>query len=270
MRLLDRVRAWSPLVAGGGVAVLLAGGAVLAIAATDETWLQGGLAGSALLVAATALASSARRLQVGAPAEEERHVAGAPPCRCVDPGRRRVLRGGALGVAAVAVAGLVPLRALSRRAERRLRTTAWGPGVRLVDDRAVPLRVEDLELGVVATVWPEGRLDAADSQAVLLRLPEGTDLDAPGRTDWTVAGHVAYSKLCTHMGCPVGLYQEGADVLVCPCHQAVFDVLRGGAPVQGPAPRPLPQLPLGVDDDGFLIATADFPDTVGPGFWSRP
>jgi ubiquinol-cytochrome c reductase iron-sulfur subunit len=67
----------------------------------------------------------------------------------------------------------------------------------------------------------------------------------------------------------VGLYQAGEAQLLCPCHQSTFNVLEGAKPIFGPAARALPQLPLGVDDAGYLIATDDFSDPVGPGFWDR-
>ena len=94
-------------------------------------------------------------------------------------------------------------------------------------------------------------------------------MHAPERMDWTVEGIVAYSKLCTHTGCPVGLYQSEEHLLLCPCHQSTFDVLDGARPVFGPAARSLPQLPLGIDGDGNLVATDDFPEPTGPGFWDR-
>jgi ubiquinol-cytochrome c reductase iron-sulfur subunit len=80
---------------------------------------------------------------------------------------------------------------------------------------------------------------------------------------------VAFSKVCTHAGCPVGLYQAETRELFCPCHQSAFNVLKGAQPASGPATRALPQLPLGIDDDGYLIALGDFPEPVGPGFWNR-
>jgi ubiquinol-cytochrome c reductase iron-sulfur subunit len=82
--------------------------------------------------------------------------------------------------------------------------------------------------------------------------------------------NVAFSKVCTHAGCPVGLYQPSSHELFCPCHQSAFNVLDAAAPTAGPATRPLPQLPLAVDENGFLIASGDYPEPVGPGFWSRP
>ncbi|HYP22826.1 MAG TPA: Rieske (2Fe-2S) protein, partial [Actinomycetota bacterium] len=86
--------------------------------------------------------------------------------------------------------------------------------------------------------------------------------------EWAPEGCVGYSKICTHAGCPVGLYRAQAHELLCPCHQSTFDVLRGAVPTFGPADRPLPQLPRGVDDEGVLIALGDFPEPVGPGFWN--
>ncbi|MDP9019460.1 MAG: Rieske (2Fe-2S) protein [Actinomycetota bacterium] len=175
----------------------------------------------------------------------------------------------ALPLAAGAAAGL-PLWSATKRAEARLRRTSWQAGTRLVDDRGVPVRRHDLDPGAFTTVWPEGHRDEGNAQVVLIRLPADRSVSGPGRSEWLAAGHVAYSKICTHMGCPVGLYQARTDLLVCPCHQATFDILRGAAPVHGPAHRPLPQLPLAVDGDGYLIATGDFPEPVGPGYWSRP
>jgi ubiquinol-cytochrome c reductase iron-sulfur subunit len=75
---------------------------------------------------------------------------------------------------------------------------------------------------------------------------------------------VAYSKICTHTGCPVGLLRTDDASLYCPCHQAQFDAARAAVPTFGPATRPLPQLPLGVDGRGYLIALGDFSQPVGP------
>jgi ubiquinol-cytochrome c reductase iron-sulfur subunit len=80
---------------------------------------------------------------------------------------------------------------------------------------------------------------------------------------------VAYSRVCTHLGCPVGLYEARTNQLVCPCHQSLFDVLDGARPQFGPATRPLPQLPLALDASGYLVAQSDFHEPVGPGFWDR-
>jgi ubiquinol-cytochrome c reductase iron-sulfur subunit len=126
-----------------------------------------------------------------------------------------------------------------------------------------------LEVGGVVTVFPVGRTTAADSQAILVKVEEG-ELHLPdGRAAWAPGGNVCYSKICTHAGCPVGLYLAETHQLQCPCHQSAFDVTRGAEPVFGPATRPLPQLPLEADAQGFLRARGDFPEPVGPGFWNR-
>lgn len=262
-----------PALIGLGVGAAAGAGAGVAVVGGYSAQLQGLLGAGALLAVAAGLVRTARRVQGPERAEEARQVEGylGYPCMCADPGRRRLLRCGAVGAGVLAVAGAaVPMWSATRRAEERLRRTAWRGGTRLVGSDNRPLSVDALPVGAVTTVWPEGATEDADAQTVLIRLRPGREITGPGRTDWTAAGHVAYSKLCTHMGCPVGLYQQRADVLVCPCHQAVFDILRGAEPVSGPAHRPLPQLPLAVDGDGFLIATDDFPHPVGPGFWSRP
>jgi ubiquinol-cytochrome c reductase iron-sulfur subunit len=133
-----------------------------------------------------------------------------------------------------------------------------------------PVRPDDLSVDGFITVWPQGHTDAADAPTLLIRYrPDQGFEPRQGREDWTVDGVVAYSKLCTHVGCPVGLYQSVSGLLLCPCHQSTFDVMRGAKPVFGPAARPLPQLPLDVDEEGYIIATGDFSDPVGPGFWDR-
>jgi ubiquinol-cytochrome c reductase iron-sulfur subunit len=120
----------------------------------------------------------------------------------------------------------------------------------------------------VVTVFPEGYTTAEDSQAILVRV-EPEELRLPtGREGWAPQGNVCYSKICTHAGCPVGLYSKDLQQLQCPCHQSAFDVLNGAEPVFGPAPRPLPQLDVYADDQGFLRARSDFDEPVGPGFWN--
>ena len=100
-----------------------------------------------------------------------------------------------------------------------------------------------------------------------MRVEPGLIEPLPGRETWTPDGYVVYSKICTHAGCPVGLYQRETQQLLCPCHQSSFDVLHGAEPVFGPAAAPLPQLPIELGNDGFLRATGDFSEPVGPSFW---
>jgi ubiquinol-cytochrome c reductase iron-sulfur subunit len=169
---------------------------------------------------------------------------------------------GALGVAAI-----FPIRSLGTRPRDELFTTPWSEGVRLVTETGAPVRPENLPINGVLTVFPEGHTDAADAQTLLISLPE--DEEAPGPEDASVGGLVAFSKICTHAGCPVGLYQAETKELFCPCHQSAFAVLQAAEPVAGPATRPLPQLPIGINDDGDLVALGDFPEPVGPGFWNR-
>ncbi|MEV4477358.1 Rieske 2Fe-2S domain-containing protein [Nonomuraea sp. NPDC049504] len=180
---------------------------------------------------------------------------------------RRMLTA-ALG--ALGLAGLFPLRSLLVHGPSpavALATTAWRDGVRLVDQDGQPVRPERVPPGTMLTVFPEGHRDTGDSMALLLHV-EPARLDLPaGRERWTVGGIIAYSKLCTHAGCPVGQYMRPQERLVCPCHQSVFDVLRGAEPVFGPAARSLPQLPLRIGPGGVLVAAGDFPEPVGAGYW---
>ncbi len=190
------------------------------------------------------------------------------------PDRRKFL--GRLLAGAGASMGLaltVPFLSLgpifSRGAQDELFETAWTSGKRLVTPEGQFLRPEDFTADQIATVFPEDAGTPADSQAVLINLQEGrlvaTAMPEPGGV---VGDLVCYSKLCTHAGCPVGLFRAREGELICPCHQSLFDVNAGAAVKSGPAGRPLPQLPIGVDAEGYLVATGDFTAPVGPSFWN--
>jgi ubiquinol-cytochrome c reductase iron-sulfur subunit len=176
--------------------------------------------------------------------------------------RRRVLtRTLAAAAGAIGLASLVPIASLGPR--YRPPVTGWGPGVRLRSDKGELLRPEDIPDAGVAMVWPDGVPREEHGTVILIRLTR--EPESPTRLEWVVdGGLVAYSKVCTHAGCPVGLYRPADNALYCPCHQAQFDAARGSIPIFGPASRPLPQLPLDVDDEGYLVATGDFEELVGP------
>jgi ubiquinol-cytochrome c reductase iron-sulfur subunit len=186
-------------------------------------------------------------------------------------GRRSLLvrlligAGGALGLAL-----LLPVLSLGPAPGKTLKQTAWRRGSRVVDEAGRLVRLDSVPTDGFVTVFPEGAAGRADSQALLIRLAPGLLRLPPDRLAAVPEGtHVAYSKICTHAGCPVGLYRAEQHSLLCPCHQSQFDVLDGGKPFFGPAARPLPQLPLGVDPQGVLVALGDFYEPVGPAFWDR-
>ncbi|MCU1503969.1 MAG: Rieske (2Fe-2S) domain protein [Ilumatobacteraceae bacterium] len=176
--------------------------------------------------------------------------------------RSAVAAGGALGIALVS-----PLRSLGPSPGKQLLHTAWGDGVRVVAEDGTPVAAADVPADGLVTVFPEGAVGAADAQAVLVRVDPSLLHLPRGRDSWAPGGLLAYSKVCTHAGCPVGLYQADSHELLCPCHQSSFDVLRGAVPVSGPAAWPLPQLPLVVGADGLLRVSGDFSEPVGPGWW---
>jgi ubiquinol-cytochrome c reductase iron-sulfur subunit len=122
------------------------------------------------------------------------------------------------------------------------------------------------------TVIPEGYQDDADAlasaTAIIIKFQPG-ELQPPTKMNWTVDGIVAYSKICTHVGCPVALYEEDTHHILCPCHQSTFNAPRGAQVLFGPAPRPLPQLPITTDAQGYLVAQSDFHEPIGPSFWER-
>jgi ubiquinol-cytochrome c reductase iron-sulfur subunit len=159
-----------------------------------------------------------------------------------------------------------------------LRHTMWKAGTRLTKDPSgLPIKASDVTLGSVFHVIPEGlaelehhKLEEKAKAAVLLvRLDPSEIKESDERKSWSYDGIVAYSKICTHVGCPVALYEQHTHHLLCPCHQSTFDVTDACKVVFGPASRPLPQLPIAVDAEGYLIAQSDFTEPVGPSFWER-
>jgi ubiquinol-cytochrome c reductase iron-sulfur subunit len=175
---------------------------------------------------------------------------------------------GALGALGLAV--LFPIRSLGPRPGSGLKETPYKAGnLRLVNERGELVKASELAVDGVITCYPEGFLNEADSPTLLIHLRPGQNRPTRGREDWAPNDLVAYSKLCSHMGCPVGLYQTQSGLLLCPCHQSTFDVGNHCNPIFGPAARSLPQLPIRIDADDHVVATADFSDPVGPGFWDR-
>lgn len=189
-------------------------------------------------------------------------------------GRRRFLvrllagAGASLGLAlTVPFLSLGPI--FDPASRRELFETSWSRGLRMVTPEGEQIRADALAVDGIATVFPIGMGLPADSQAVLIRTrPGALELDTLALPDGTVDGLVCYSKICTHAGCPVGLYRAQDAELICPCHQSQFKVTRGAEVLSGPTGRPLPQLPIGVDDEGFVIALGDFSAPVGPSFWN--
>jgi ubiquinol-cytochrome c reductase iron-sulfur subunit len=253
-------------VLAGVSAVAVVVGVVAAVAlhttATAAAWSIAALSAAAAL--------GVRTSRSGQPVVVPQHPAAvevpehaARPVRVA--ARRAFLAGtAAVGAAVLGVSGTVGGVLLARAAPRRPEGTSWRRGVYAVTTEGRRLHVDDVPPGGIATVWPEGAVGDPRSPVLLVTLTR-TPVAPPGVQAWVVEGRVAgYSKICTHARCAVGLFSTDADILYCPCHQAMFDAARGAVPVFGPASKPLPQLPLGADADGFLIATEDFAVPVGP------
>jgi ubiquinol-cytochrome c reductase iron-sulfur subunit len=193
-------------------------------------------------------------------------------------GRRPLIKASLAGAAALAgLPAVIMLRDLGPLPGNSLIETNWKSGTKLVTDPGDrPIKASDLEVGAVAQVLPEllpgqkRTLEDIGKDAVLLiRLrPAEFQLDAE-RLSWTHEGIIAFSKICSHMGCAVALYEQTTKHLLCPCHQSTFDVTRAAKVIFGPSARPLPQLAITVDGDGNLIAKQPFSEAVGPSFWER-
>lgn len=157
-----------------------------------------------------------------------------------------------------------------------LKRTMWRAGTRLAKDpTGIPIKASDVTVGSVFHVIPEGLAELTDHKleekakaaVLLVRVNPGVLNEAPEKASWSYDGIVAYSKICTHVGCPVALYEQHTHHLLCPCHQSTFDLADHCKVVFGPASRPLPQLPISVDAEGYLIAQSDFLEPIGPTFW---
>ena len=239
----------------------------ISLLADGSVTVYGGALAGALLLLAVAVRRyfSARypditavepRVEIG---EKEVPVADVTP---VGP-RRTFLSRALLGAAGLlGLSLLAPVTSLGPAPGDTLRRTKWARGVRLVTGDGEPVRPVDVAAGGISTIWPEGGIAHERSAVLLIRLQQPAY--APTRLDWIVDDLVAYSKVCTHAGCPVALYRERDNALFCPCHQSTFDPTRGAVPTFGPAARALPQLPLGTDSAGYLIALSDFTEQVGP------
>jgi ubiquinol-cytochrome c reductase iron-sulfur subunit len=202
--------------------------------------------------------------------------------------RRPLIRNSLLGaMAALGLPAVVLLRDLGPLPHGDLAGTVWKKGMRVVNDVAgTPIKPEEVDIGQLINAEPavffetneagepkfEGaRLNQAKGKAavIVVRMKPDDITALPDRKNWGVEGILCFSKICTHVGCPISLWEQQTHHLLCPCHQSTFDLGNNGKVVFGPAARPLPQLPLMLDSEGYLVAQSDFHEPVGPSFWER-
>ncbi|QGV81024.1 ubiquinol-cytochrome c reductase iron-sulfur subunit [Streptomyces ficellus] len=193
-------------------------------------------------------------------------------------GRRPLIRNTMFGaLAMVPLSGVVLLRELGPLPEKKLFHTGWSKGKQLINmNTNEPLRPEDVAVGSLTFAKPEG-LEESDhdfnnkiaKDALMIVRIQPEDIKDKRELEWSHEGIVAFSKICTHVGCPISLYEQQTHHVLCPCHQSTFDLADGARVIFGPAGHPLPQLQIGVNAEGFLEALGDFPEPVGPAFWER-
>lgn len=281
----DRVAAWIAFILFLGILGVAGFGAAYWVDANP--WVIGTTLGLGMTCIGYGMTAWGKYLMPEGPFVEERHELAsseqereAMAAAIVERGggtfKRRKMLGGLLG-GGLGIFGIVAvfplLRSLGPLPGKTMEETNWKRGTKLVYQDGRQMHLDDLAVGGVATVFPRGKERTTEGQAVdqtiVVRIAEDDFTTEPGRETWGPKGYIAYSKLCSHLGCPVGLYEQALEVLVCPCHQSMFDVRRGAQPTFGPAPRPLPQLPLYIDEDGFLRSQSGYQEPVGPGYWER-
>jgi len=263
-----------------------------------SNFVLGGTLGFALLFIGLGAVHWARTLMDDHEIVELRHAAASPAAdraEAVDTlaqgneesgfGRRPLIRNSMIAsMGVLALPSVVLLRDLGPLPGNDPKETVWAKGVRVVSDvSGEPIKPEDLEVGQLVNAEPsvffevdaEGEheyhgtelLNAKAKAAVIVVRMEPEEINAPpGREEWGIDGILCYSKICPHLGCPISLWEQQTRNLICPCHQSTFDLADGGKVVFGPAKRSVPQLPLGVDEEGYLIAMSDFTEPVGPSF----
>jgi len=199
--------------------------------------------------------------------------------------RRPLIRRSLLGALTILpLPALWILRDLGPLPEDTLRHTSWKAGERIINDNTISIdgtsgqgvKPEDITIGSLVQGRPAAALqvgedlnnELAKSSILLVRM-DPADIKSQKERDWGYQGIVAYSKICTHVGCPVALYEQQTHHMLCPCHQSTFDLSDDGKVIFGPAARSLPQLPITVDAEGYLVARSDFDQPVGPSFWER-
>ena len=202
--------------------------------------------------------------------------------------RRPLIRNSLLGaMAMLGLPAIVGLRDLGPLPGDVLERTVWRPGMRIVNDvSGAPIRPDEVEIGQLINAEPsvffetdaegeplveghELQAEKAKAAVIVVRMQPKDITPAAGRENWGVEGILCYSKICTHVGCPISLWEQQSHHLLCPCHQSTFDLADNGKVIFGPAARALPQLPMGLDDEGYLVALSDFTEPVGPSFWER-
>ena len=243
---------------------------------TGNIGIEGACLGAAFLLLALGLILWAHHLLPEGPYMEEYPSMQSTPRReavvlaTLDRGgigRRKVLLGsiGAV-VVSIGAGALSTLRSFGP-APDSLASTPWRQRRVLVDSDGRPVKVGDLPVGGELTVFPEGYIEEPLVPAMLIQLPPGANHPLPGRESWTPHDLICYSKVCSHAGCPVNLYNRRTMDMECPCHQSAFAVCHGAHPIFGPAAGSLAQLPLTVDPDGTLRSASDFSEPPGPVFW---
>jgi ubiquinol-cytochrome c reductase iron-sulfur subunit len=252
--------------------------------------------GLALFLIGAGAIQWAKKLMVDNEISEERHTAYSSPEQKADIiegfqlgtaesgfTRRKLIRRSLIGaMGLLGLPAIIMLRDLGPAPGRSLYNTIWAKGIRVVNDVTLrPIKPSDLIVGQLVNAAPanlaplqeesavEYQNAKAKASVIVVRIAPSEIRTPAGRENWGIDGILCYSKICTHVGCPISLYEQTTHHVLCPCHQSTFDLADGAKVIFGPAARPLPQLPLAVDAEGYIVAQSGFHEPVGPSFWER-
>lgn len=268
------------------VAIAASGVFTASFAAFPNPQVLGACLGIAFSAIAAALVTMSRDLLPHDEVEDPQHAERSPEderesavwlaeggMKTIGSRKMWLVRLGIFAATALGIAVLFPLRTFGQSPKGRVGLTNWKKGLRLVKDDGTAVHVDDIPHGAVVTAFPEGFVghdflkDMGVDAVVVLHVPVDELQLAQDRATWAPQGYIAYSKICTHLECPLGLYRAQSQELMCPCHQSTFNVLDGGHVVFGPAVRNLPMLPLQIASDGTLQAAGYMSNYVGSDNW---
>ena len=159
--------------------------------------------------------------------------------------------------------------------------------MRIVNDvSGAPIKPDEVEIGQLINAEPavffatdeegepvyeghELQAEKAKAAVILVRMQPEDITPSAGRENWGVEGILCFSKICTHVGCPISLWEQQTHHLLCPCHQSTFDLGDNGKVIFGPAARSLPSFRWVSTRRATSSRSATSRSRSAPSYWER-